>query len=223
VLCFIDNDASFVSKNELNRIARLFKKNHHLAVVSFRVLRGDTDEIDPFAWVFRRSLEAWSNKCFQTFTFAGTGFATRAKAFKDMGGFWAHLKYSREEEELSLALLSCGWEIIYCPSVSIRHYFDPRGRHNIAQRRYLELKNGILIFWRRLPIPLAILTIIVRVFSIVCRTMLIEKRRPNKIISAITFAAKEWRTCKLIRRPVSFSAFWRYARLHFRQDFAVEL
>ena len=126
-LCFLDNDARFDSSDSIGQMMELFRSNQNLGVISFRVLNGDTDEIDPFAWVFRRSPKDWATRPFKTFTFAGCGFCVKSDAFSDAGMFWDHLKYSREEEDLALALLDRGWELRYSPEIVVRHYFDPRG------------------------------------------------------------------------------------------------
>ena len=47
LLCFIDNDAAFVSSDCLCQAANLFTGSHRLALVSFKVLKADTDELDP--------------------------------------------------------------------------------------------------------------------------------------------------------------------------------
>lgn len=215
ILCAIDNDASFVSDEGMARVVDLFRTNPCLAVVSFRVLKGDMGETDPYAWVFRRSEKGWASRQFKTFTFTGGGFCVRADAFRKVGGFWDHLRYSREEEDLGLALLDAGFELIYAPQIAVRHHFDPRGRSSNAQRRYIELKNGILIFWRRMPLPLALLTIIGRIFTMSLRMVAQEKRVPLDLLKAVPEAAREWRQFHLRRVPVTYRAVWKYVSLHF--------
>lgn len=214
-LCFIDNDASFSSHDSICRTATTLSGNRRLALVSFRVLCGDSSSLDPRAWVFRRSKAGWSERRFKTFTFAGAGFCIRAKAFNEAGGFWDHLTYSREEEELGLALMDKGWEIEYFPQVSIRHYFDRRGRAGNLDRRYLELRNGLLIFWRRLPLPLALIAMALRTSSIMIKVLVTERQLPTRVITIILSTLSEWRNGKHRRRPVSFSAVLRYIACHF--------
>ena len=213
LLCFIDNDAAFTSPDGLCQAVNLLNGSRCLALVSFRVLNADTEDIDPLAWVFRRPLATWSGKEFKTFTFAGGACCIRANAFREAGGFWEHLRYGREEEELGLALIDKGWELVYSPAVAIRHYPEAKGRMSIAERRFMALRNGILVLWRRVPIPLALLAIAGRI----CTMALTVRREGNSVrhlIGAVPQAVAEWRRCHLRRFPVTFRAAWRYAALH---------
>ena len=212
--CFLDNDALFVSPESAGLMADLFGSNPALAVVSFRILKGDTSEIDRFAWVFRRPPGIWSGRPFRTFTFAGCGFCVRASAFSAVGGFWEHLKYSREEEDLSLALLDKGWELRYAPEIVVRHYFDARGRMNLLQRRQVELRNGILVLWRRFPLPLAFLAIAGRIGTMTWRVAVREEQAASELVGAVSQAVRDSRGNGFQRVPVSMNTVWRYILLH---------
>ncbi len=213
LLCFIDNDAAFASSDRLCQVVKLFTGSRRLALVSFQVLKADTDAVDPVTWVFRRPSAIWRDRQFKTFVFNGTGFCTRANAFREARGFWDHLRYSREEEDLALALVDKGWEMLYSPAVAIRHYPEPHGRMSLAERRFTELRNGILVLWRRLPTPFAVLAIAGRI----CTMALTARRERNSVrllIGAIPQAAQDWRRSHLRRFPVTFKSVWRYAALH---------
>lgn len=213
LLCFIDNDAAFASSDRLCQVVTLFDGNPRLALVAFKVMKADTDEVDPVTWAFRRPLAIWSGKEFKTGAFVGTGFCTRASAFWDAGGFWDHLRYSREEEDLALALVDKGWDLLYSPAVAIRHYPEPKGRLSLAERRFGELRNGILVLWRRVPIPLALFAIAGRI----CTMVLTARRERNslrRLVRAVPEAAQEWQRFHLRRFPVTFKSVWRYAALH---------
>jgi GT2 family glycosyltransferase len=214
IMCFLDNDARFISSESVEQMVRLFQSHPDLGVISFRILNGDTDEIDPYAWVFRRSHKDWSTRSFNTFTFAGCGFCVASAAFSDAGGFWDHLKYSREEEDLALALLDSGWELRYSPEIVVRHYFDPRGRLRIIERRRVELRNGIMVLWRRFPRPFALLAIIGRIGTMTWKVVFREKNDPSEFFGAVSEAVWEYRENGLKRHPVSMKTFWKYLVLH---------
>jgi GT2 family glycosyltransferase len=204
-----------VSPQSIEPMVSLFQANLRLGVVSFRVLRGDSLDIDPQAWVFRRSPEKWADRTFPTFSFTGGGSCIRADAFQVAGGFWELLQYSREEEDLGLALMDQGWEIIYSPAITIRHYADQRGRSSLAQRRNKELRNGIMVLWRRLPAVLALLGIGGRIL-----TMSLKMRRDgHSLVSfwqAVPEAIREWRQHRLKRVPIALHSALKYAALHFQ-------
>jgi GT2 family glycosyltransferase len=213
LLCFIDNDAAFAASDRLCDAVNLFSKNRRLALVSFQVLKEDADEVDTVTWIFRRPLATWASREFKTFVFTAGACCIRADAFREAGGFWEHLRYGREEEELALALVDKGWELLYSPAVAIRHYPEAKGRMSLAERRFGELRNGILVLWRRVPIPLALPVIAGRIFTMAL-TARRERNSVRHLIGAIPQAAEEWRRSNLRRFPVTFKSAWRYAALH---------
>ena len=215
LLCAIDNDATFADPECVTRAVSQFHCNSNLGLVSFRVLKANTTEVDQSAWVFRRSSDQWFDRAFSTFTFAGTGFCVRADAYKEVGGFWDHLQYAREEEDLGMALIDGGWQLAYSPDTTIRHYSDSRGRSTIADRRCIELRNGILVLWRRLPFPLSMLAITARVCSMAMKSVLRREQDLGRLLSAVPEAIRDWQGHRLHRLPITFRGFWKYTVLHF--------
>lgn len=215
LLIFLDNDAVFESSDSVARAVARFERDTRLALVSFRVLRADTEEIDHSAWVFRRPANVWAARPFGTFTFTGGAFCVRAGAFQQAGGFWDHLAYSREEEDLAMELIKRDWKIVYEPSVVVRHYADARGRSSLAHRRYTELKNGILVLWRRLPVPIALLAISGRIGTMCVKSITTGEQSISQLLPAVAHAFQDWRQHHLKRVPIGIRSTLKYARLHF--------
>jgi glycosyltransferase involved in cell wall biosynthesis len=215
LLCAIDNDATFLDSDGVTRAAELFQSNARLGLLSFRVLKANTAESDRSAWVFRRPCAKWFDRAFSTFTFAGTGFCVRADAYWQAGGFWDHLQYSREEEDLGMTLIDQGWELAYSPYTTIRHYSDGGGRSTIADRRCVELRNGILVLWRRLPLPLAVPAIAGRVCSMGAKSVLRREQQLYRLLGALPEAFRDWHANRLRRLPITLRGVWRYTVLHF--------
>jgi GT2 family glycosyltransferase len=216
LICAVDNDACFADSESLVRVVELFRSDARLGVLSFCILREDTEEIDPFTWVYRRSQRKWAKKEFKTFTFTGGGFCVRAKAFWEVGGFWDHLEFSREEEDLAFGLINRGWEVVYTPEIVIRHYPENRRSHKIAERRVNEFRNGILILWRRLPIPFSLFAVCLRVCTMSVKAFLREKRFPTTLLYVLPEVIREWNKSGLKRTPIRFASVWRYVVLHMR-------
>ena len=221
-LVFIDNDATFEKDTDITPVLDWFRSDSGLAIVSFRTLLGNSDRLDPFSWVYRRSLPEWCHRQFYTFTFAGTGFCARADAYREVGGFWERLTYSREEEEMSYTLLAAHWNLGYTPAVTIRHYPSARSRTDIVKRRSLELVNGALVMWRRLPLPLAVIAILGRVATMSVRALLQEPKSLPALWRAVGSAAYQLATFGEARRPISFAAAWICIRSHFRDKTPVK-
>ena len=215
LLFFVDNDATIVEPDGLGSIVRLFEDNPRLAVATVRILLEDSPAFDPFAWVFRRPKETWELRTFNTFTFAGTGFFARASAYREVGGFWERLIYSREEEEMSYALITAGWHLAYCPSLTVRHYPSSRGQAEVGKRRSVELVNGVLVLWRRLPLLLAVMAILGRIGTMTGKSLISEPRSLAGLWRSVGLALGQVVSFGEPRHPISFAAVWRYAMLHF--------
>ena len=215
LLFFLDNDAVLAVDDGLERIAERFAAEPNLGLVACRVLYRDEDEVDPGAWVFRRPPASWQGKRFSTFTFTGGCFFVRREAFETAAGFWEALPYAREEEDLALALLDRGWTINYDPAVTIRHYPEADGRMSSSERKRIELRNGAMVIFRRLPLPLVPLAIAARLF-----TMSIAARRDGRSLRALWAALPEarrwWQEQRCERDPVRWRTIWRYFALHRR-------
>jgi GT2 family glycosyltransferase len=215
LLFFMDNDATIVERDGLGSIVNLFEDDPRLAIVTVRILLEDSPAFDPFAWVFRRAKKTWELRTFKTFAFAGAGFVARASAYREIGGFWERIIYSREEEEMSYALIAAGWRLVYCPALTVRHYPSSRGPAEVAKRRSIELVNGVLVFWRRLPMPLAALAIVGRIGTMTGKSLIRDPRSLGCLWRAVGSALVQVVNFGEPRRPISFAAAWRYAVLHF--------
>lgn len=214
LLCFLDNDALFAEASAVALCAAEFQARPRLAAIALRILLGASDGVDPFSWVYRRSVEVWADQPFATFIFAGAGCCIRSCAFREAGGFWDALPYAREEEDLGLELIDLGWSIAYNPAVRVRHFLDPRGRLSLAERRRNELRNGILVLWRRLPLILAVPAIAGRLLTMSIRLLRRQEGRLNVLLRAVPDACRCWRTGRHARVPISFAGAIRYAQLH---------
>lgn len=214
LLCFMDNDAVLESPGTLERLRGRMAGDPGLGVLAMRILGPDGRQLDPQCWNHRRDPRAWSRTPFPSFTFTGAGFCVRAGAFRAARGFWEALDYSREEEELSLGLLDAGWTILYAPDVAVIHYADPAGRMDRAARRRIELRNGLMVLWRRLPLPLAAAACCARTAGMTLRGLLREGIAPWTLLGAVAEARRAWNERGCVREPVSWGTALRYAALH---------
>jgi glycosyltransferase involved in cell wall biosynthesis len=214
LLWFLDNDATLSAPDAVAEAVRVLGAEPEVVLLAFRILRGDSSEIDPLCWVYRRSSRRWNARPFRTFTFPGGGFCVRSSSFWRAGGFWEHLRYAREEEDLALALIQRGETLLYWPAVTIRHYPDPRGRAGMAERRFTELRNGIEVLWRRFPAPLALAAIAGRITSMSLRAALNGQASIGHLSRAVHAAIDDWRSSGQSRRTVSTCSVLQYLSLH---------
>ncbi len=213
LLVMIDNDACFDDDGAVSSAVEEFRSDPGLGMLSFRVLDGESDAVDPRAWVFRRPASSWASRRFETFTFAGTGFCARAEAFREAGGFWDAFRYAREEEDLALALLDRRWRLVYSARVTIRHFADPRGRVQLAERRRMELRNGALVLFHRLPLPVAAVAVAARAATMSVRALTHDRVGLGALWRALPEALSHLRDPDFDRRPVSLGTVGRYLAL----------
>lgn len=214
LLLFVDNDAILAGPDTATTLQTLFARQPDLALAGCRIRKGDTDAEDAACWVYRRNLDRWKAIPFDTFTFAGAGFCVRAAAYHNCGGFWEVIAYSREEEALALRLIDAGWRVAYRPEAEVRHYPDPRGRRQLIDRRTVELKNGMLIYWHAYPWPAGYLFGLLRVVTMTIRVWR-RQEGPLRTLWAGWPAARHcWREQELRREPVSWRTLFRVLALH---------
>ncbi len=217
LLFFVDNDATIANPGDLAEAVTLFLRDPRFALVSFKVLMRDSADLDPFSWVFRRPQRPWKDRSFDTFTFAGAGFMVRASAYREMGGFWERLIYSREEEEMSYGLLDRGWSLVYSPVIAVRHFPTGRSSEEVARRRAVELRNGVLVLWRRLPALVAIPLISARIASMIGRGLIVDPGSLPLLWQATIDAVRQVLAFEEARHPIGLGVVWRYIALHFRR------
>ncbi len=215
LLFFMDNDATLVGPDVAETLRQRFTQDPALGLVGCQIRAGDEDEADPFCWVYRRPVERWFDEPFDTFTFAGAGFCVRAEAYQACGGFWEIIEYSREEEALALRLLDRNWRVRYRPEAAVRHYPDPRGRRNAIERRVVELKNGVLIYWHAYPRGAGLIFSLLRVASMTLRTVLRREGSVGTLLTGWTAARQCWRERNLRPEPVRWRTFFQLLALHF--------
>lgn len=213
LLFYMDNDATLPDPEAVAGAVRRFLDDPSLAVATCRILWHDADHCDPSCWNFRRPEGVWREREFESFTFNGGASCVRAAAFRAAGGYWNALRYSREEEDLALALLDGNWRIRYCPELVVRHYPDAGGRRSPVQRRRIELQNGLLVFWRRLPLPAALLLGGLRVATMTWRCWRRREGRLTELWRGVPDAVKLWRQWHPDRRPVAWHTLRRFLLL----------
>jgi GT2 family glycosyltransferase len=215
LLVFIDNDACFDQPDAIQRIIKRFEASPDLGLLAFRLLDHEKPTDDPLTWVYRRPSERWASIPFLTFTFAGAGFCIRASVFTKLGGFWSKLHYSREEEDLAMGIIHAGFKILYSPDLVVRHFPNPKGRFSIAERRRIELRNGILVIWRRFPIPIALVAGGLRALTMSAKMTMRRQGSPFHLLSVVATAVSDLPATRSDRATISLASLRRYVLLHF--------
>jgi len=139
----LDDDSYPLEPDAITRIRGLFENNARLAVASFPQR---TDE-------YPGSLTA------QDFggtnfvgSYANSGAAIRASAFRDLGGYPDFFFHSYEEPDFALRCVAAGWEVRYETVVTVRHHFTAEGRNEIRTHQF-HARNELWSVLMRCPLP----------------------------------------------------------------------
>ena len=154
-VAFADDD-TWWAPGSLERAADLFDAHPRLAVVTARILVEPGGNEDPICADLRASplprpdgIPGWPLLSF----LAGASMVRRA-AFKEVGGFEAHLFLGGEEELLGCDLVTRGWAMSYVPEVVVHHH--PSKQRDPHLRRRHGIRNTLWFCWLRRPLGSAL-------------------------------------------------------------------
>ncbi len=148
----LDNDAEFAAPDTVSRLVAEFASDPVLAAVGCRIVVDATGEDDLSSWGYPQALLPLSQETFEAATFVGAGHAIRRAAWKDAGGYDAHLFFCWEEYDFCLRAIARFWRIRYRGDIVIRHKISPERRvawsgdrwfHYVRNRIYIGRKSGV--------------------------------------------------------------------------------
>jgi GT2 family glycosyltransferase len=153
VLVFLDDDAVFRSHSAADDVRSLFGDAETKAV-AFRVVRADgSTRSEEFPFRGDAHDVETPRPCAY---FVGGAAAVRRTSFLDVGGFDERFRYSTEELDLSMALVSDGTLLRYEPSIVVEHRPSDQGRHIAPEVAGMRLRNRLLLVRRHLPLYVAV-------------------------------------------------------------------
>ncbi len=157
VLVFVDDDAWFVSNDELTTIDKVFGAKPDLGIVAFKIhLNGiDSSELQvPFA---RRTITrdpSIADREQEASYFVGAGHAIARRVFDECGLYPVEFIYGHEELDLSYRAVNEGFSILYDPSIAVVHAPASSQIAGAGKKRfesYYLTRNRIWLAHRNLP------------------------------------------------------------------------
>jgi GT2 family glycosyltransferase len=152
-LVFLDDDA-VLRTPVLDAVTRKFEEDDHLAVVAFKIVRGD-GSIRKIEQPFRGKVRH-PDRARECAYFLEGACAIRKQAFEEVGGYDGSFFYSVEEVDLSFKLARRGWSLEYAPELVVEHRPSASGRGVTPFIPALTARNRIIVARRYLPWPVAI-------------------------------------------------------------------
>jgi len=117
----LDNDVSFDSAFELQRIVNAFERNPEADCIAFKVLDASGMRLHTRDWCHPRSHEHYQDTPFETPFITEGACAFRRQRFLQLGGYYEPLFIGHEGWDLALRLLDMGGHIFYNPTIRVRH------------------------------------------------------------------------------------------------------
>lgn len=198
---FLDDDATIVTPDAVDRIVAAFDDDERLGAVSLRI-------VDEDGAAARRHVPRIGHRGEATAgpvaTFLGGASAIRRVAYDDAGGYWPELVYAHEELDLSWRLHDAGWSVAYLPDVVVEHPRLPISRH--ADGWSLTGRNRVMVARRDLPWLLALPHVAIWLALGLIRT---PDRSCRRAYQRGWWSG--WRQ-QVERRPIAWRTAWRLTR-----------
>ena len=148
ILVFLDDDASFASRDGLSRIRKRFEKDRDLGILATNSLLVATGKPE-IAAIPRRDKRIFATD-YQASYFCGVCFAVRRELVTRVGGFCEEYFYSCEELDLSWRVIQDGYQITWAADVVILHRRTPIERPK-GRWIHSNARNRVWLAARHLP------------------------------------------------------------------------
>lgn len=151
ILATIDDDAVLRDAGATDDIVSAFRERDDVGAVAFQSRRYDTGELIRQEIPGPPDFTTPPSESYETTTIIGVGNAIRPSVFEAAGKYPEHFVYGQEEMDLSLRILNAGYDILYLPSVVVRHKKSAKGRRPDIEERERQIENRIKLAVRNLP------------------------------------------------------------------------
>ncbi len=156
IVVALDNDVSFDSAFELQRIVNAFSNHPEADCIAFKVLDVTGQQLHVRDWCHPRSYLRYQDAEFETPYITEGACAFRREAFLRIGGYYEPLFIGHEGWDLALRLLDQGGHIIYNPAVRVRHAALKDSTRSDSRPYYYYTRNYIWIAARNYRLSPAI-------------------------------------------------------------------
>lgn len=193
----LDDDSHPEQSNTLAFLTDQFKTNSRLAIATFPQRSDEYPEsLTCVNFGEARPIRSFPN----------SGACLRVSTYRELAGFEPLFFHMYEEPDYALQCVANGWEAIFFPDITIRHYWTPNERSEI-RNHHLHARNEFWSTLMRCPFPYAFAIIIWRVFS---QARYAFRRGPSWFIREPIWwfhAIRGVRPAISRRRPVSWEGY----------------
>ncbi|WP_227132769.1 glycosyltransferase family 2 protein [Halorubellus salinus] len=147
----LDDDAVLTGTDAARRVVSLFDEHDDVDVLAFQCRDYYSDEIALGETPDPPAFEMTPADSYRATNFVGVGNAIRRSTFESVGGYPDHFVYGFEEMDLSLRIHDTGADILYTPSIVVKHKGSNAGRITDLETRRRLAENRIKLAVRNLP------------------------------------------------------------------------
>jgi GT2 family glycosyltransferase len=200
----LDDDSYPEQSGCISRIVSLFEQQTKLAVFHF------SQRTDEYPATLTET--KFRSEEYLTRSFANSGAVLRRSTYLQLPGFEPWFYHMYEEPDYALQCVASGYDVLFSPTVTIRHHYSGRGRDEI-RIHHRHARNEFWSTLMRCPFPFVIAMLSWRIcsqFRYACsRGWWWVVREPHWWAEAATGVPHFIRK----RKPVSWSAYKRWLRL----------
>ncbi len=140
IVVYLDDD-SLMELGTLKRVPALFDEMPDMGILAFRVVHGQTGEIQ----------NEHGNRRVMVGNFHGAGHAIRRALFDKIGYLDEACFFGAEELEFTMRTLASGMKTIYSPETVVHHFSFRRAGGDNLRRRIYWARNYAMALFRYLP------------------------------------------------------------------------
>lgn len=156
LVVMLDNDVSFDSAFELQRIVNAFERLPETDCIVFKVLDSSGQYLHSRDWCHPRSQQQYQDTEFETPFITEGACAFRRERFLRAGGYFEPLFIGHEGWDLALRLLDLGGRIVYNPAIRVRHAALEDVTRTNSRPYYYYTRNYLWVAARNYPFRAAI-------------------------------------------------------------------
>lgn len=171
IFCFIDDDAYFDNSECISLFTKIFNRYKNVGIISVKIMdysNGNKNIIVPFSrYNCKRYPHLIEETHFVSY-FLGGCHAIRRNVIERCGFYEEKLMFNGEELDLSFRVINEGISILYFPFIKVHHVPEPSVFNDKKKEIYYSIRNTLWISSKYLPIPYAVIYIIIRsIYSII--------------------------------------------------------
>jgi GT2 family glycosyltransferase len=153
----LDDDVRGLGADHLAVLRSWFEERSEVGAICFKVVSEDDPE-RVINWCHHRKIEEFANRSFVTYEISEGAVALRMSAVRQTKLYPEEFFISHEGPALAVQLMNRGFEVWYCPQVTVRHAVAQSGRPG-WRRYYFDTRNVIWLAAGYFPAWMGLLTV----------------------------------------------------------------